>query len=128
MFVQLICSSLLEDVYVSLFLKEIRFLCFFPLTAEGLPFLLDLRSSSEKGETWTSGCHTRIVIKVQLHSKAKQIDAFGKLLYSNLVDECLQLILFFPLAVGKCAKGALLTYLCAWKHELFVCGNPLSYN
>lgn len=40
---------------------------------------LDLSSSSKKGETRTAGCHTRAVIKVQLHSEAKQINVSGKL-------------------------------------------------
>lgn len=40
---------------------------------------LDLSSSSKKGETRAAGCYTRAVIKVQLHSEAKQINVFGKI-------------------------------------------------
>ncbi|KAJ6917748.1 hypothetical protein NC652_019931 [Populus alba x Populus x berolinensis] len=58
---------------------------------------LDLSSSSKKGETRTAGCHTGAVIKVQLHSEAKQINVFGKLRIEIYFHECL-----FVLVVDEC--------------------------
>lgn len=41
--------------------------------------LLDMCSSSKKGEARTFGGHTRTVVEVQSHSEEKQANAFGEL-------------------------------------------------